>query len=355
MTAPRAGHPYSMHDAIFAQPGALRLVTRGNDAALDGSAAKLRDAARVVIAGIGSSWHAALVGERLLAQAGGLGARVRAMSTFELAAYGPAPDATTATIVISHGGGSRYVREALDAAKRAGGATIALTGKGHETLAAAQHVLRTVDPEVSSTHTVSYTTALSLLVSLAIRLGARDLAHELGEIPDHVATLLGQESWDDMAARYAGRRRYWVLGAGPNVATAYEVALKMSEAAHVTALGFEIEQFLHGGWAAVDADDLVIVVAPAGPARERALMAGRAAREIGAAVLMLAEESDRDAAAVASETIAIPPIPELLSPILTIVPLQLLTYHLALARGVNPDTMRTHEPAYGRARGTMSL
>ncbi|MBI1736605.1 MAG: SIS domain-containing protein [Candidatus Rokubacteria bacterium] len=352
---PRTGHPYYMHDAIFAQPGALRLVGRGNDAALDATAAKAREAARVVLAGIGSSWHAALFGERLLAQAGGLGARVRAMSAFELAAYGPAPDAATVTIVVSHGGGSRYVREALDAAKRAGGTAIALTGKGHEALRAADHVLRTIEPEASSTHTVSYTTALALLVSLAIRLGAAGLAHELGEIPDHVATLLGQESWDDMAARYAGRRRYWVLGGGPNVATAHEIALKMSEAAHVTALGFEVEQFLHGAWAAVETDDLVVVVAPPGPTHARALMAARVAREIGAAVLMLAEESDREAAAAASETIAIPPTPERLSPIVAVVPLQLLTYHLALARGVNPDTMRTHEPAYGRARGAMSL
>jgi glucosamine--fructose-6-phosphate aminotransferase (isomerizing) len=344
-----------MHDAIRAQPSAVRLVGRGNEAAMGAAAATIRDADRVVLTGLGSSWHAALAGERLLAHAAGLGARVRAMSAFELAAYGPGPDARTAVIVISHGGENRYVRETVDATIRAGGTAIALTGQGHDALAGAHHVLRTVDPEASSTHTVSYTSAVALLASLADRLGGGALADDLGALPDHVATLLERECWDDVAARHAGRRRYWVLGGGPNVATAYEAALKLSEAAHVSAIGAEIEQFLHGPWAAVEPGDLVAVIALAGPAHPRALMAARAAREVGAAVLTLAEPSDGLAATVAGETIAIPATAEVLSPILTVVPLQLLAYHLALARGVNPDTMRTHEPAYGRARRALSL
>jgi glucosamine--fructose-6-phosphate aminotransferase (isomerizing) len=350
MTAARTRHPFHMHDAIYAQPGALRLVTSGNETALDAAAAALREAERVVIAGIGSSWHAALVGERLLAHAGRPGG-VRAMSTFELAAYGPSPDAGTVTIAISHGGGSRFVREAVDGAGRAGGTVIAITGRGHEALGGAHHVLRTVEPEASSTHTVSYTTALALLAALAIRLGARDLTSGLGDLSGRVAALLEAEAWAALAARYSDRRRYWVLGGGPNVATAYEAALKLSEAANVPAVGFETEQFLHGPWAAVERDDLVIVVAPPGPSHARGLMAAHVARRIGAAVLLLAEAPDP----VATGTIALPATAELLTPLVAIVPLQLLAYHLALARGTNPDTMRTHEPAYGRARDAMSL
>jgi glucosamine--fructose-6-phosphate aminotransferase (isomerizing) len=350
---PRAGHPYHMHDAMYAQPGALRLVTRGND--VDGAAERIRKTARVVVCGIGSSWYAAVVAELLLAHVGRLGHRVRAVSAFDVTAYGPPLDADTTVIVISHSGRHDVVKRALAHASGAGAATIAVTGRQSDGLAAATLVLRTVAPEVSTTHTVSYTSALALLAALASRVGGDDdFAHELDELPDQLALLLGQESWDELAARYAGRRHHWFVGGGPNAATAAEGALKMQEAAYVAATGADVEHFMHGPWAACGADDLVTVIAPPGPARDRALVAARAAREIGAAVLALCAEDDRELTATATETIALAPAPELLSPILAVVPLQQLAYHTALARGANPDTMRTHEPAYGRVRRALS-
>ena len=72
---PRAGHPYYMHDAIYAQPGALRLVTRGQGAAIEAAAARLRELDHLLLTGVGTSWHAALVGELLFARLGGLGLR----------------------------------------------------------------------------------------------------------------------------------------------------------------------------------------------------------------------------------------------------------------------------------------
>src|SRR5206468_4038110 len=168
---PRAGHPYYMHDAIYAQPGALRLVTRGQGELIDGAALRLRATERVLLSGIGTSWHATLVGELLMAHTGGLGHRVRAFHSFEFKSYWPDND---------------------------------------------------------------------------------DLVQELQAIPDQLALLLGQESWAELAARFADRRRYWFVGGGPNAATAYEAALKMSEANHATALGLGCEQFLHGPWAALE-------------------------------------------------------------------------------------------------------
>jgi len=113
---PRAAHPYYMHDAIYAQPGALRLVERGNETALSAAAAALRGAGRVWLAGVGSSWHAALVGEHLLATLGGLGARARAVVASEWTAYGPAPQAGEALVALTVrlGGGSIVNRSADD-------------------------------------------------------------------------------------------------------------------------------------------------------------------------------------------------------------------------------------------------
>jgi len=112
---------------------------------------------------------------------------------------------------------------------------VAITGKGADGLAAADYVLRTVDQEASACHTASYTTALALLVALATAMGQReDLHHEMEEIPDMLALLLGQESWEELAARFAARRRYWFVGGGQH-GNGVRGRLKMSEANYAAA------------------------------------------------------------------------------------------------------------------------
>src|SRR2546428_9166974 len=127
---PRAGHPYYMHDAIYAQPGALRLVTRGQGDLIAGAASRLRAMDRVLLSGIGTSWHATLVGELLLAHGARLGHRVRALHSFEFKGYWPDPDARTGVVVVSHRGSKRYSVEALAKARAGGGVGVAITGKG---------------------------------------------------------------------------------------------------------------------------------------------------------------------------------------------------------------------------------
>jgi glutamine---fructose-6-phosphate transaminase (isomerizing) len=354
--APRTGHPYYMHDAIYAQPGALRLVARGQADAIEAAALRLRGLDHVLLTGVGTSWHAALVGELLFARLGELGLKARAFHAFELASYWPEAAGRAGVVVLSHGGTRRYSREALKRVKAGGGTGVVITGKGPEAPEEADWTLRTVDQESSGAHTVSYTAALALLAKLACAAGGKaEIARSIDGVPDMLAFLLGQESWEDMAARYGEKRCYWFVGGGPNTATAWEAALKMSEASHAPAVGFNCEQFLHGAWAALERDDVVFVIAPPGPSHERCLAAARVAREVGAPVVALAREDDRELAALASETIALPEVDELLSPILTIVPLQLFIYHTAVHRGVNPDLTRSDDPAYGRARSALSL
>ena len=350
---PRAAHPYYMHDAIYAQPGVLRLVERGNETALSAAAGALRGASRVWLAGVGSSWHAALVGEHLLAGLGQLGAKARAVIASEWTAYGPLPEPGEALVAMSHRG-SRVAAEAATLAAGRGAVGVGVTGRG-VTLAGVTHTLHTADVETSGAHTVGYTAALAALALLAAEVGGADAARRaLGAIPDLLALLLGQESWDDLGARLAARRRVWFVGGGPNAATAREGALKLSETAWLPAVAFEPESFLHGPSAALEADDALVLIAPPGPARARALDVARAARAIGAEVLVLAREDDREAAAVAGETIALPEVDEALSPILAVVPLQLLAYHVAVARGRNPDLLRADDPAHARARAALA-
>jgi len=352
-SALRSGHPYHMHDAIYAQPGALRLLLRGQGEVLAKAATGLAAASHVWLTGVGTSWHAALAGELLLAQVGRLGARVRAINAFELLHYGPAAASGEGCVVISHRGQSPSGPAAVTRARAAGGVTVAITGKGGDGLAAAEHVLRTVEQEASGCHTVSYTTAVAMLASLAAAIGHDDeIGHQLDAIPDQLAFLLGQEAWESLAERFGGRRRYWFVGGGPNVATAYEAALKLSEAAWASAIGLECEQFLHGPWAALEPDDVVFVIAPPGPSHARCHDVARVAAGIGATVVALVAEADREIGPLAAETIALPEVPELLSPITAAVPLQLLIYHFAVRAGANPDTVRDQTP-HGRARASV--
>jgi glucosamine--fructose-6-phosphate aminotransferase (isomerizing) len=345
----RSEHPFHMHDAIYAQPGALRLVGRGNAQAITQAAERLRAMDHVVVSGVGSSWHAALVGELLLARVGGLGYRARAIHAFELGGYWPAAPALTGGIVISHRGSAAAARQAMERLAAAdGGVGVAVTGKSADDLPGAAFTLRTVEPEASRAHTVSYTSALALLAMLAAEVGHDDaFRRDVDGLPDHLALLLGQESWDELAKRFAGRRRYWFVGGGPNAATALEGALKLSETAGAGASGFDCEQFLHGPCAALTSDDLVMLVAPAGPSHARALDVARVARAAGTPVLAIVGEGDRELAGLAAETIEIADVPELLSPVLAVVPLQLFAYHLAVGAGADPDTVRAHEPRGG--------
>lgn len=344
-----------MHDAIYAQPGALRLLTRGQSAALAAAAAPLSDAEHVWVTGVGSSWHVALVGELLLAQVGRLGRRVRAAHAFDLTEYW-SDAAGAAVVAVTHRGTNRYVSAALEQGRGGGGATVVIVGKGVEPPAAAHHVLRTVEQEASSCHTVGYTAALAMAATLAATIGHDDeTAHQLDAIPDVLATLLGQEAWEDLATRFGGRRRYWVVGGGPNAATACEAALKLKEAAWTPAIGLSCEQFLHGPWAAVEPEDVVLLVAPPGPSHPRCVDTARVVAAIGAPLVALVSEDDGEIAPLAAETIALPAVAELLSPIVAMVPLQLLTYHLAVKAGANPDTMRAEQPAYARARAAAGV
>jgi glucosamine--fructose-6-phosphate aminotransferase (isomerizing) len=232
--------------------------------------------------------------------------------------------------------------------------SVAVTGKG-VALAGAAHALHTADLEASGAHTVGYTAALAVLVLLAAETGGAEAARRaLGALPDQLALLLGQESWDALGARLAARRQFWFIGGGPNAATAREGALKLSETAWLPAVAYDPESFLHGPAAALEPGDAVVLVAPPGPGRARALDAARAARAIGAEVLVLAREDDAEAAALAGETIALPEVDEAISPIPAVVPLQLLAYHVAVARGRNPDLLRGDDPAHARARAALA-
>jgi glucosamine--fructose-6-phosphate aminotransferase (isomerizing) len=157
----------------------------------------------------------------------------------------------------------------------------------------------------------------------------------------------------------ATRGRLVLLGAGPNAVTAREGALKVKESSFLVAEGFELETCLHGGLQAVEAGDLAAVIVAYGPALSRTLDAINALRLIGANLLLVADQrvvAELPTSRRGSDTlVTFDPVPEVLSPLLAAVPLQLLAAYTAQLRGTNADSFRADDPVYKRANESYRL
>ncbi len=351
-----------MYDAVLAQPDVIErvLLAEADATAEIARAAALARAVHVV--GIGTSWHAALVGERLLRSVGGHPG-ARAWNSFEFSLAPPPLSESDLVVLMSHRGTKRYSAEALALSRARGARTAVVTaiesaiGDGD-----ADHVVRTCRPERSAAFTVSHATALTALAMIAMRVGEANGVAEASALAGAVEQLHVLTEWG-LATEPVVRRltervdpaAFFVFaGAGANGATAMEAALKMSEANYARAVGYDLEQFLHGPFVAVDHAAVVTLIA-AGAARDRALDIAAAARAAGAYVVVLAPEGDRQALARADAPIAMPEVPEALTPIVYLGPLQLTAYWLAARRGVNPDRFRLDDPAHLAAREHYSL
>ena len=354
MDEQRSRHPFHMYDAIIVQPGAFVRALEKNETVVDGFAAEAASCGRLFIVGIGTSYHAARIGEHLFREySGGLDAR--AVHSFDFALYGPALAPGDCVMGVSHRGTKRYTARALQRARESGCRTALVTGEGGTVSVGADAVFRTVAQERSAAHTVSYTTAISILAHLAGRIGY----HRTGsgvpgegflreEIPAALRAALGAEGEVERLAReHAGRRRIWLAGGGPSAVTAEEVALKIKETSYLQAEGMSTETMLHGPFQCVEAEDLFILVAPAGAAQKRTLEVAELVEEIGGACLVVGDGTQDPQEN--ADTLTVLQVPEPLGALTCLLPLQLFAYHLALARGTNPDAFRTDDPRFARA------
>ena len=363
----RQGHPYFMYDAILRQPEAIAEMLGKHTASAREVAAALATKRRLYVVGIGTSWHAVLVAEHWFRRFAGAAhdstIEVQGWHSFEFCAYPPPLGADDAVIVISHRGTKTYSL-ALELAKERGAYTVAVTSTAPgPRLHIADVSLNTVEPERSAAFTISYTSALTVLAMLAAELGSAlgsdavsgedsaQLRRRLEEVPDAVAQVIGRrEVIEQTAQRFQDRQRFVSVGWGPNTANAYEVALKIKETSAADCEGLQVEQLLHGPFCSIDSACLVTLIAPPGPGYERALNIARASAAAGAPVWALVQEGDEDLSSLATESLALPPLPEIWSPLAYVTPLQLFTYYLALARGKHPDLFQQDNPRQAEAR-----
>jgi glucosamine--fructose-6-phosphate aminotransferase (isomerizing) len=299
-----------MRTTMAAQPEELaRLLADPGPAE---AAAERLAGRRILLVGIGSSWHAAQHGAWLLREAG---VAAEAAHAADLVPYDRAIEGGDGVIVMSHTGGTGYSMQMLERARAAGAATVHVSGIG------AGGDLETTAAEASYAYTASHTGAMLRLAQVAVALGA-DLG-ALDAVPDRVAAVL------DRPGPLIGvpDRLVELIGAGPNAWTAQEGALKIREASYVAAEGLSSEQFFHGPSVALDGQDTLVVLDGGGPAAGRTETIAAAVEVTGARVARFAERELGEALSVFPLTVVV----------------QRIAVELAEARGVSPDRFRYEE------------
>ncbi len=350
-----------LYRSIHAQPQAVRELLADWELSTQ-AAERLARTGRIFLAGIGTSFHAATVGEYLLRLAG---ADAWALRSFEFVTYPRPLRGDDGVIVVSHRGSKLYGDTAVQRAVEAGVLTVGITGKNSK-MQGADIRIETVEQDPSSTHSISYTGALTRLAQIATRLAAlkgngeqaERLEQGLAQVPALMEHMLAREGEVQRIAQeaVAQQRRIYFVGAGPNAVTAPEGALKAKEAAYVTAEGFELEQAIHGPQVAFEREDLLIPISVKGPAQARVADFLLALSEIGSRVWLIGEAPETQTAELFGRDgwtrFAVcdgVDLPEELTPMVTVLPVQLLAEFLAAARGTNADSFRTDHEVYKRA------
>ena len=264
----------ALYHSIHTQPQAIRELLVDWDGPAE-AAHKLSTRERILLAGIGTSYHAALIGEYLFRLAG---ADAWAVHSYDFVTYPRPLRSDDGVVVISHRGSKVHGIGAVQRARQVGVLTVGITGKGSP-MHDVDIVLETVDQEVSAAHSISFTGTLTRLAQIAARLAAlrgnaevaQQIEQGLGLIPSFIEQVFLHENTLRQVAQdvVAQQRRVFIVGAGPNAAIAPEGALKEKEAAYVTAEGLELEQAIHGPFVGFEANDLVVIVSVKGPSQPR--------------------------------------------------------------------------------------
>ncbi|MFZ0038144.1 MAG: SIS domain-containing protein [Candidatus Acidiferrales bacterium] len=364
MPETRIAHPFFLYDAIQAQPDLIEQVFAKQRTKIEDAANAAAGKKRFVFIGIGTSLNAANVCERWMRFHSGGRASARAEQSFEFVHYPLALGPDDVAVVITHTGTTTKSVEALRAAKAAGAMTIAVTGqKSGDGIQGADFHIETCEQELAFAYTKSYTTALGALAKFILAiLEQRGLIKDatsadaaLEKVPSLMRQALRSEiKIREIAKQVSVKQRLIFFGSGTCWATATEAALKNKETSYIAAEGFETEELLHGPFSEIDSRGAIVAMLTGEPGDERARTILRAAGELGMLrVAVTVPDANRDVAA--EHVIVLPEMAVWLAPFIHLVPLQLLTYYIAIARGVNADSGRQDQDAHARAHKVYKL
>jgi glutamine---fructose-6-phosphate transaminase (isomerizing) len=358
-TIERGGHPHFMLKEILEQPESLRNTLRGRLLEEEGTARlgglnltdqELLQVNRVVITACGTSWHAALIGEYMMEELARIPTEVEYASEFRY--RNPIVDERTLVVGVSQSGETADTLAALREAKRRGARTLGLVNVVGSTIA------REVDggiylhagPEIGVASTKAFTSEIAALALLTLTIGrlralsilqGREVVRALGKLPDLVAQVLARApEVERIADRMMRATNVLYLGRGYNFPVALEGALKLKEIAYIHAQGYPAAEMKHGPIALIDDLMPVVFVAPRDAVYQKILSNVEEVRARGGKVIAVVTAGDTGVAKLADHKIEVPETLDPLAPVLTVLPLQLLAYYIAVRRGCNVDQPR---------------
>jgi glucosamine--fructose-6-phosphate aminotransferase (isomerizing) len=353
------GFRHHMLKEISEQPTALntcmggRIDKQNGKIKLGGIAEHLRELTRtkhLILTACGTAFHAGLVGEFLFEQLARIPTDTEYSSEFRY--RNPIIEDGTVVIAISQSGETADTLAAVEQAKERGATVLGIVNVVGSSIARTTDagIYLHVGPEIGVASTKAFTAQVAVMTMLAIELGRRrhissdeagSYIDQLSEIPDKITRILQQSDHiEEIASANVDKNNWLFLGRGFNYPVALEGALKLKEISYIHAEGLPAAEMKHGPIALIADGMPAVFIATAGPQYDKIMGNIEEVRARGGKIIAVATEGDENIKKHADHLITVPYVPELLQPMLTVVPLQLLAYHAAVLRGHDVDKPR---------------
>ncbi|MCK4679675.1 glutamine--fructose-6-phosphate transaminase (isomerizing) [bacterium] len=358
-TIEKNGFPHFMLKEIFEQERTVQDAVRGRlvEAAGDAFLGGLREhhrsliaSDRIIIIACGTSWHAGLIGEYMLEDLARVSVEVEYASEFRY--RNPVIGSGDVVIVMSQSGETIDTLAAMNEAQRRGAIALGVVNVVGSTIARQSDggVYTHAGLEIGVASTKAFTSQLMVLAAVALTIGrgrgvsvteGREIVRAMQAIHSQIGEILAEnDAIKEIALRYAKHSNFLYLGRGYNFPVALEGALKLKEISYIHAEGYPAAEMKHGPIALIDESMPVVVIAPQDAFYEKILSNMQEVKARGGRILAITSQGDDQVKSMADDVIEIPRTLPHLTPILSVIPLQLLAYHIAVERGCNVDQPR---------------
>ncbi|MEQ9217479.1 MAG: glutamine--fructose-6-phosphate transaminase (isomerizing) [Cyclobacteriaceae bacterium] len=356
----KGGYEHFMLKEIFGQPESIadcmrgRLNARERKLTLGGIreyANKLVNAEKITILGCGTSWHAGLVAEYILEDICRIPVEIEYASEFRY--RNPVIKEGDIIIAISQSGETADTLAAIELAKSKGAIVFGVVNAVGSSIARATHegAYLHAGPEIGVASTKAFTAQLTVLTMIALKVGYLkgtitdsqygDLLYELERIPEKVAQALGTDKRiQKISEKFKDAPNFLYLGRGYNFPVALEGALKLKEISYIHAEGYPAAEMKHGPIALIDENMPVVFIATRDSSYEKIISNIQEVKSRKGKVIAIVSQHDEEIERMADFTIEVPSSHEALMPLISVIPLQLLSYHIAIMRGCNVDQPR---------------
>lgn len=356
----KGGYDHFMLKEIFEQPRSIKDSMRGRVNAQEGVIAvggirdylqKFVNAKRIIIIGCGTSWHAGLVAEYLFEELARIPVEVEYASEFRY--RNPVINENDVVIAISQSGETADTLAAIELAKSKGATIFGVCNVVGSTIPRTTHAgsYTHAGPEIGVASTKAFTAQVTVLTLMALLLGHKkgtiserhyhEMLSELEAIPAKVEkTLKLNDQIKYLASVFSDAKNFLYLGRSYTFPVALEGALKLKEISYIHAEGYPAAEMKHGPIALIDDEMPVVVIATKGASYEKVISNIQEVKARKGKVIAVVTEGDTAAKEMADYVIEVPETDEKLAPLISVVPLQLLAYHIAVLRGCNVDQPR---------------